>query len=149
MRFSLPVFAFSLASFSSSFSVSSMLAQGRTVASWWHLFIHSGLEQVLFPVADLENCSTQLVSKSCMVLLFLHTVNHQTFTFASPFLSFLLFNVTKKPESHMPHDYRLSHISSEGLRSDKLMLHIHLVISISVRWILHITCNIALLTQAL
>ena len=124
----------------------------------------SVLSECFFPFAEFENCSAQLGSKSCMVFPFLQQDQLPNFYISNPVLILIL--------SMWPKYLRLicwmtieifcicslSRISSDGHCSDRLMVHIHLVICISIRWSLQVSSmltdhasllyNTALLTQA-
>ena len=137
---------------------------GSAVASWWHLSI-TVLSECFFQLQSLQMFCTTLFQ----VLGGLHISAARSITK----LLHLLMQFSFSNLSMWPKHWRciccittgilcipsLSRISSEGLCSDRLMLHIHLTICISVRWSLQassmltghasLSYNIALLTQAL
>ena len=124
----------------------------------------SVLSECFFPFAEFANCSAQLGSKSCMVFPFLQQDQLPNFYISNPVLILILsmwpnyLRLICWMTTEISSICSLICISSEDHCSDRLMLHIHLAICISIRWSLQVSSmltdhasllyNTALLTQA-
>ena len=121
-----------------SFSVRSMLAWVRHRLLDGNSPSIAVLSECFFQVQSLLIVLHNLVPGLTWSSPFCSTINHQTSTFANPVLSFHLFwsnhlcricRITTETSCVLSQ----SRISSDGLRSDRLVPHIHLAVCISVR----------------